>query len=171
MHSTTVRAVIATAAAVTAAFTLIGCADDVDLDHGKVIEKRSRSAQGPIYEKVQRPAPCRATRTQTLRSSLTKPAPPKPAPPKPAPPKPAPVKPAPVKPAPVPDGPQSKDKTTPRTPEKGDGRRPCGTVTIPVLKGYKTPGKWELKLQDGKETDWETVTYEEYNSVAVGDSF
>ncbi|MER5988058.1 hypothetical protein [Streptomyces sp. NPDC001787] len=156
MHSTTVRAVIATAAAVTAAFTLIGCADDVDLDHGKVIEKRSRSAQGPIYEKVQRPAPCRATRTQTLRSSLTKPAPPKPAP---------------VKPAPVPDRPQSKDKTTPRTPEKGDGRRPCGTVTIPVLKGYKTPGKWELKLQDGKETDWETVTYDEYNSVAVGDSF
>ncbi|MFJ8752316.1 hypothetical protein ACIREO_23715 [Streptomyces sp. NPDC102441] len=166
MHSTAVRAVIATAATVTAALTLVGCADDADLDHGKVIEKRSQNAQGPIYEQVQRPAPCRATRTQTLRSSLTKPAPPKPAPPKPAP-----VKPAPVKPAPVPDGPQGKEKTTPSTPGKSDTSRPCGTVTTPVLKGYKTPGKWELKLQDGKETDWETVTYDEYNSVAVGDSF
>ncbi|MER7694373.1 hypothetical protein, partial [Streptomyces sp. NPDC097610] len=42
---------------------------------------------------------------------------------------------------------------------------------VPVFKGYRTPAKWELKLQDGNETDWETVTRDEYDSVEVGDHF
>ncbi|GHG22900.1 hypothetical protein ACFFSH_28785 [Streptomyces filamentosus] len=169
MRSIAVRPVIATTA-IAAVLTLAGCEDtDTDIDHGKVIDKRSRAAQDPVYEQVERPAPCRATRTQTLRSTLAKP---RPKPPKP--------------PADTnedqPDAPQpprtdTSKKTPPRstpgarTPDKGAPAAPCGTTTVRVFKGYRTPAKWELKLQDGKETDWETVSREEYDSVDIGDHF
>ncbi|ATM24774.1 hypothetical protein SMD44_p10275 (plasmid) [Streptomyces alboflavus] len=140
-----------------------GGTDNADLDHGKVIDKRHRAAAGPIYAQEQRPAPCRSTRTQTLRTSITRPRPPAPKPAKPAPAKP---KPAPAKP----DSPR-RDAETPRTPDKSNTRPGCGTTTVTVLKGHRTPEKWELKLKDGTETDWETVTREEYHSVDINDHF
>lgn len=181
MRSAAVRSVIATATIVTtAALTLVGCEDsDTDLDHGKVIDKRSRAAQDPVYEQVERPAPCRSTRTQTLRTTLAKPGPkPKPKPPAdtsddqpdaPQPPRTDTSK----KNPPRTDTSQNPPRSTPgvRTPDKGGPSAPCGTTTVRVFKGYKKPAKWELKLQDGKETDWETVSREEYNSVDIGDHF
>ncbi|MFE0138215.1 hypothetical protein ACFWY6_42725 [Streptomyces sp. NPDC059037] len=172
MRSIAVRPVIATATTViTTALTLAGCADpDTDLDHGKVIDKRSRAAEGPVYDQIERPAPCRFTRTQMLRTTLAKPGP----------------KPRPKPPTDTsddqPDAPQpprtdtskkNPPRSTPsaRTPDKGSPSAPCGTTTVRVFKGYKTPAKWELRLKDGNATDWETVSREEYDSVDIGDRF
>ncbi|MGW1496135.1 hypothetical protein [Streptomyces sp. NPDC002402] len=135
------------------ALILTGCGA-TDLDHGTVVEKRARPATGPIYENVERPAACRSARTQTFRTSLSRPSPPKPRPrtgtSKSNPPHSAPG---------------------PSTPGKNSSSAPCRTTSVPVFKGYRTPAKWELKLQAGNETDWETVTRDEYDSVEVGDHF
>ncbi|MGW1616911.1 hypothetical protein ACWCQZ_47550 [Streptomyces sp. NPDC002285] len=171
MRSTAVRSVIATAATVTAALTLAGCTDPgTDLDHGKVIDKRSRAAQGPVYDQVERPAPCRSTRTQMLRTTLAKPAP------KPRPKPPADTgddQPDAQQPPRTDNSEKNPPRSTPsaRTPNKGGPSAPCGTTTVRVFKGYKTPAKWELRLQEGDVTDWETVTLEEYNSVDIDDRF
>jgi hypothetical protein len=144
------------AGALSVALILTGCSA-TDLDHGKVVEKRARPATGPIFENVERPAACRSARTQTSRTSLARPNPPKP---KPKPPR----------------SDVSKQKPphsvpSPSTPGKSSSSAPCGTTSVPVFRGYRTPAKWELKLQDGNETDWETVTRDEFDSVEVGDHF
>ncbi len=173
LRSTAVRSVIATVATVTTALTLAGCADSgTDLDHGKVIDKRSRAARDPVYDQIERPAPCRSTRTQMLRTTLAKPLP-----------KPRPKPPAdtsddqPDQHAQQPPRTDTSKKNPPRstpsarTPDKGGSSAPCGTTTVRVFRGYKTPAKWELRLKDGNVTDWETVTREEYDSVEIGDRF
>ncbi|WP_329156263.1 hypothetical protein OIU91_42655 (plasmid) [Streptomyces sp. NBC_01456] len=162
------------------ALILTGCGA-TDLDHGKVVEKRARAATGPIYENVERPAACRSARTQTLRTSLSRPNPPKPRPrtdtsnDQPDAQKPPRTDTSKPKSNP-PRSDASKQKPThsapsPSTPGKSNPSAPCGTTSVPVFKGYRTPAKWELKLQDGNETDWETVTRDEYDSVEVGDHF
>ncbi|MFZ3491660.1 hypothetical protein ACODT5_00205 [Streptomyces sp. 5.8] len=168
MHRTALRS-ITTAGAISAALILTGCGD-ADLDHGKVVEKRVRPAAGPIYENVERPAACRSARSQTSRTTLSRPNPPKPRPrtdtskPKP-------------KPQSNPSRGDASKQTPPHsapgpsTPGKNDSSAPCGMTAVPVFKGYRTPAKWELKLQDGNETGWETVTPDEYDSVEVGDHF
>ncbi|MFE0858815.1 hypothetical protein [Streptomyces mutabilis] len=170
MRSAALRSVIATATIVTtAALTLAGCEDpDTDLDHGEVIDKRSRAAQDPVYEQVERPAPCRSPRTQMLRTTLAKPGP-KPKPPADT----SDDQPDAPQPPRTDTSKKNPPRSTPgaRTPEKGGPSAPCGSTTVRVFKGYKKPAKWELKLQDGKETDWETVSREEYNSVDIGDHF
>ncbi|MFE9137826.1 hypothetical protein [Streptomyces sp. NPDC007355] len=173
MRSVSGWSVIATATIViTAALTLAGCEDpDTDLDHGKVIDKRSWAAKDPVYEQVERPAPCRSTRTQMLRSTLAKPVP---KPPKPKPPADtSDDQPDASQPPRTDTSKKSPPRSTPgaRTPDKDGPSAPCGTTTVRVFKGYKTPAKWELKLQDGKVTDWEAVSREEYDSVDIGDHF
>ncbi|MGW3973913.1 hypothetical protein ACWEFD_32075 [Streptomyces ardesiacus] len=167
--SIVVRSVIATAATVTAALTLAGCADSgTDLDHGPVIDKRSRAAQDPVYDQIERPAPCQSPRTQMLRTTLAKPLPKPPAdtsddqPDQHA-----------QQPPRTDTSKKNPPRSTPsaRTPDKGGPSAPCGTSTVRVFKGYKTPAKWELRLKDGNVTDWETVTREEYDRVEIGDRF
>ncbi|MFJ6438248.1 hypothetical protein [Streptomyces sp. NPDC091416] len=170
MSFTAARPVIATATAITAALILTGCADtDTDLDHGKVVDKRSRAAQGPIYEKVERPAPCRSTRSQMLRTALTTSG----SKPKPRPKPPADTSDDQPDAPPRTDTSKDRPRSTPstRSPNTAAPSAPCGTTTVSVFKGYKKPGTWELKLKDGKATDWESVSREEYDSVEIGDHF
>ncbi|MFM9462873.1 hypothetical protein ACKI1K_08455 [Streptomyces scabiei] len=162
------------------ALILTGCTA-TDLDHGKVVEKRAIPATGAIYENVERPAACRSARTQTFRPSLARLTPPRPRPRTDTsndqpdvqkPPRTDTSKPKPSRPrSDAAEQKPPRSAPSPSTPEKNRSSAPCGTTLVPVLKGYRTPAKWELKLQDGKETDWETVTRAEYDSVEVGDHF
>jgi hypothetical protein len=168
------------AGALSVVLILTGCGA-TDLDHGKVVEKRARPATGPIYENVERPAACRSARTQTLRTSLSRPNPSRPRPrtdtsdAQPDVQKPPRTDTSKPKSNP-PRSDASKQKPTysapsPSAPGKSNPSAPCGTTSVPVFKGYRTPAKWELKLRDGNETDWETVTRDEYDNVEVGDHF
>lgn len=47
--------------------------------------------------------------------------------------------------------------------------QPAGKGLIPITTCY--PENWELRLDDGKDTGWHTVSHDEYERYQVGDTY